>query len=317
MALEIAFIMDSFEKLDSIGEDTSCCLLTECLRRGHRVFYLQIKDLELQGKKVWGSLSKIVEKKEDEFIMARPAMMKLDGLQVIFMRKDPPFNLDYLYSTYILEHVSPPTLIINSPRGIREANEKLYVLNFPLFAPRSLVSKKPEQLKKFLWQIGGKIILKPLGDCSGRGVLYLEKDDINLNSLLEMATEQGEKFLIAQEYLPQIKEGDKRILILEGKPLGAMCRIPPPDDYRANIHRGAKFAPAGITPIDEKICQYLSHRLLRDGISFAGVDVIGEKIVEINVTSPAGIPEINKLNKVNLEKVVIDWLERKIGKQRI
>jgi glutathione synthase len=249
--------------------------------------------------------------------MDRPEMMRLDRLQAIFIRKDPPFNLDYLYSTYILEHVSPPTFVINSPRGIREANEKLYVLNFPLFAPRSLVSKKPAKLKKFLWQIGGKMILKPLGDCSGRGVLCLEEDDINLNSLLEMATEQGKKFLIAQEYLPEIKEGDKRILILEGKPVGAMCRVPPPDDYRANIHRGAKFVPAEITPLDEKICQYLSNRLLRDGIYFAGVDVIGQKIVEINVTSPAGIPEINKLNKVNLEKVVIDWLEEKIGKQKI
>ncbi|TET86373.1 glutathione synthase [Candidatus Aerophobetes bacterium] len=314
MALEIAFIMDSFDKLDSIDEDTSCCLITECLKRGYGVFYLQIKDLELQGKKVWGSLSKIVERKEDRFIMDRPEMMRLDRLQAIFIRKDPPFNLDYLYSTYILEYVSPPTFIINSPRGIREANEKLYVLNFPLFAPRSLVSKKPAKLKKFLWQIGGKMILKPLGDCSGRGVLCLQEDDINLNSLLEMATEQGKKFLIAQEYLPEIKEGDKRILILEGKPVGAMCRVPPPDDYRANIHRGAKFVPAEITPLDEKICQYLSNRLLRDGIYFAGVDVIGQKIVEINVTSPAGIPEINKLNKVNLEKVVIDWLEEKIGK---
>jgi len=314
VALDVAFIMDSFDKLDSIDEDTSCCLITECLKREYGVFYLQIKDLELRGEKVWGNLSKIVERKEDRFIMARPAMMRLNRLQAVFIRKDPPFNLDYLYSTYILEHVSPPTLIINSPRGIREANEKLYVLNFPLFAPRSLVSKKPEQLKKFLWQIGGKMILKPLGDCSGRGVLCLREDDINLNSLLEMATEQGERFLIAQEYLPEIKEGDKRILILEGKPVGAMCRVPPPDDYRANIHRGAKFVPVEITSLDKKICQYLSNRLLRDGIYFAGVDVIGEKIVEINVTSPAGIPEINKLNKVNLEKVVIDWLERKIGK---
>ncbi len=306
--------MDSFEKLDSIDGDTSCCLITECLKRGYGVFYLQIKDLELRGKKVWGSLSKIVERKEDRFIMDQPAMMRLDRLQAIFIRKDPPFNLDYLYCTYILEYVSPPTFIINTPRGIREANEKLYVLNFPLFAPRSLVSKKPAKLKKFLWQIGGKMILKPLGDCSGRGVLCLQEDDINLNSLLEMATQQGKKFLIAQEYLPEIKQGDKRILILEGKPLGAMSRVPPADDYRANIHRGAKFVPAEITALDEKICQYLSNRLLRDGIYFAGVDVIGEKIVEINVTSPAGIPEINKLNKVNLEKVVIDWLEEKIGK---
>ena len=312
MTLKIAFIMDPFQELDSINEDTSCSLITECLQRGYEVFYLQIGDLELQGKKAWGRLSKILGRKKDKFILARPEMMRLDKLQAIFVRKDPPFDLDYLYSTYILDYVSSATLIINSPRGIREANEKLYILNFPLFAPASLVSKEPEQLKNFLSQIGGKMILKPLGDCSGRGVLCLQEHDINLNSLLEMATEQGSKFLMAQEYLPQIKEGDKRILVLEGKPVGAMCRVPPPDDYRANIHRGAKFIAARITPLDQKLCQYLSNRLLKDGIYFAGVDVIGQKIVEINVTSPAGIPEINKLNKANLEKVVIDWLERKI-----
>jgi len=306
--------MDSFDRLDSIDEDTSCSLIMECLKREYEVFHLEIKDLELRGDEVWGSLSRIVERREDSFVMAKPEMIKLDELQVIFIRKDPPFDLNYLYSTYILEYVSPSTFIINSPRGIRKANEKLYVLNFPLFAPRSLVSKEPKQLKKFLSQVGGEMVLKPLDNCSGKGVLYLREDDINLNSLLEMATNEGKRFLMAQEYLPQIKEGDKRILLLDGKPLGAMCRIPAPDDYRANIHSGARFVGAEITPLDEKICQSLSLRLLEDGIYFAGIDVIGGKVVEINVTSPAGIPEINRLNKVNLEKIVIDWLEERIGR---
>jgi len=312
VTLGIAFIMDPFEKLDSIDEDTSCCLIMECLKRGHEVFYLQVKDLELRGEKAWGRVSRILERKEDRFIMTQPEMMRLDKLQVIFMRKDPPFDLDYLYSTYILEYACPPAFIINSPRGIREANEKLYVLNFPQFAPRSFVSKKPKELKKFLFEVGGQMVIKPLNNCSGKGVLYLREDDINLNSLLEVATQGGERFVIAQEYLPQVREGDKRILLLEGKPLGAMRRVPPPDDYRANIHRGAKFTRAEITPYDEKICRYLSSRLLKDGIYFAGVDVIGGKIVEINVTSPAGIPEINRLNKTYLEKAVIDWVEERI-----
>ncbi len=314
MALEIGFIMDPFEKLDSIDEDTSCCLIMECLKRGHKVFYMQIKDLELRGEKAWGSIRRIVERKKDKFIMAQSEMIRLDKLQVIFIRKDPPFDLDYLYSTYILEYVRPLTFIINSPRGIRKANEKLYALNFPLFTPRSFVSKKPEVLKKFLFEIGGQMIVKPLNNCSGKEVLYLQGDDINLNSLLEMATHEGKRFVMAQEYLPQVKEGDKRILVLEGKPLGAMARVPPPDDYRANIHRGAKFVYVKIDSHDEKICQYLSARLLKDGIYFAGIDIIGGKIVEINVTSPAGIPEMNRLNKTNLERIVIDWLEEKIGK---
>jgi len=312
VGLRIGFIMDPFERLDSIDEDTSCCLIMECLKRGHTVFYLQIEDLELRAATAWGCVSKILKRQEDKFVMAQPKMMRLDKLQAVFMRKDPPFDLDYLYSTYILEYVCHSTFIINSPRGLREANEKLYVLNFPLFTPRSFVSKKPKELKNFLSQVGGQMVIKPLDNCSGKGILYLREDDINLNSLLELATREGKRFVIAQEYLPQVREGDKRILLLEGKPLGAMCRVPPPDDYRANIHRGARFTRARIGPHDEKICQYLSTRLVKDGIYLAGVDIIGGKIVEINVTSPGGIPEINGLNRTNLEKVVIDWLEEKI-----
>ena len=182
--------MDPFEALDSIDEDTSCCLIAECLRRGHRVYYFQVKDLELQKSQTWGRVSRITKKTAHRFEMTGPRMMRLDELQVIFMRKDPPFDLDYLYSTYILEYVPPTTLVINSPQGIRNANEKLYVLNFPRLAPRSLVSKKPEELKKFLLKIGGQMVTKPLNNCSGKGVLYLRKDDINLNSLLELTTEK-------------------------------------------------------------------------------------------------------------------------------
>lgn len=316
MSLDVGFIMDPFEKLDKIDEDTSCSLIMEFLKRGHRVFYLQIKDLELKGKKAWGRTSRILERKGDSFIMTPPEWMELNRLQAIFLRKDPPFNLDYLYATYILDFILPSTLIINTPRGIRESNEKLYILNFPRFAPKSCVSKNPEQLKKFLLEVGGKIIIKPLNNCSGEGVLYLQEGDLNLNSLLEVATQRGKRFIMAQEYLSEVKEGDKRILLLEGEPIGAMRRVPPADDYRANIHRGAKFVYAEISSSDKKLCRQLSNRLAKDGIYFAGIDVIGEKIVEINVTSPAGIPEINRLNNTFLEKIVVDWVEEKLKRLR-
>jgi len=315
MILNIGFIMDPFENLDSIDEDTSCSLIMECLKRGHKVFYLEIKDLELRGQRAWGTGSRILRREQNRFVMSGKEVVRLDRLQVIFMRKDPPFDLDYLYSTYILEFASP-AFIINNPRGIREANEKMYIFNFPRFTPRSLVSKDPKKLKRFLLEVGGQMVIKPLNNCSGKGILYIRENDINLNSLLEMATQEGKRFIIAQEYLPQVKQGDKRILLLDGKPLGAMRRIPPPDDYRANIHRGAKFVRAEVSPSDEKICQYLSSRLLKDGLYFAGIDVIGEKIVEINVTSPAGIPEINRLNRTCLEKIVIDWIEEKINEKQ-
>ena len=313
MSLKIGFIMDIFEKLDAIDEDTSCCLIIECLRRNYQVFYLEVKDLQLWQGKPLATLRRIIRREKDRFLMAKPELVSLDDLQVIFMRKDPPFDLDYLYSTYLLERVSPHTLIINHPRGIRQANEKLYVLNFPLFAPRSLVSKRTEELKKFLFEVGGEMVVKPLNECSGRGVIYLRRGDINLNSLMEMITQGEERFVIAQEYLSQVREqGDKRILLLEGRPLGGMCRIPPPDDYRANIHQGAKFVQAQINSQDKEICSYLASRLVNDGIYFAGIDVIGGKVVEINVTSPAGIPEMNRLNQDHLEKLIINWVEKRI-----
>lgn len=303
--------MDPFEKLDAIGEDTSCCLITECLSRGHEVFYAKIEDLQLWQGNPLANASRIIKRGKDRFFMEKPQSVQLNNLQVIFMRKDPPFDLNYLYATYILDRATCSSLIINSPAGIRGANEKLYPLNFPSFAPESLISKNVQQLKKFLTVIGGEMIVKPLNECSGREVFYVHRDDINLNSILEMATQGEKRFILAQEYLPQIREkGDKRILLLEGKPLGAMCRIPPPDDYRANIHRGARFAKAEITSRDKKICSCLAPRLIKDGIYFAGIDIIGGRIVEINVTSPAGVPEINRLNNEHLEEQIIDWVER-------
>lgn len=312
MSLNIAFIMDPFHKLDSIDEDTSCALITESLERGHKVYYLQIKDLELQANKAWGNARKINTRAKHAFAMQNPEMLDLNIFHAIFMRKDPPFNLDYLYATYILEHVTH-ALVINRPQGIRNANEKLYALNFPEFVPRSLVSKNPQALKKFLLQLGGEMVVKPLNNCSGKEILYVRKDDINVNSMLEIATKEGKRFVIGQEFLPQVKAGDKRILLLEGKPLGAMCRVPPANDYRANIHRGATYVQAEITEYERHICQSLSSRLLKDGIYFAGIDLIDGKIIEINVTSPAGIPEINQLAKTCLEKTVIDWLEQKVS----
>jgi len=307
--------MDPFENLDRIDEDTSCSLIQECLKRKYDVYYLQIKDLELRKNQPWAKVCQIKKREGEKVILDKPQKIKLDTLQAIFIRKDPPFDLDYLYSTYILENVHS-ALLINHPRGLRDANKKLYILNFPELIPESLVTKNPEEVKKFLFKIDKPCILKPLNKCSGKEVIYLKKDDINLNSLLEMATREGNRFVIIQEYLPQVREeGDKRILLLEGKALGAMRRIPPPGDYRANIHRGARYTQAEISRRDLKICQKISPRLAEDGIYFAGLDIIGEKLVEINVTSPAGIPEINRLTGKTLEKTVIDWVEEKIKKR--
>jgi len=307
--LRIGFVMDPMESVN-IEDDTSCALIMECQKRGHEIYYLLLKDLFIFDNKPIANLRKVTIDKEKgfrllDFLEKKP----LDGLDVIFVRKEPPFNMDYLYSTYILEHITKKTFVINDPKGIRKANEKLYVLNFPEIAPKNCISKNPRMLKEFFVSLGGEMIIKPLDSYGGRGIFYLKEGDKNINALLESLTLNSKRFVIGQEYLPQIKDGDKRILILNGKPIGAFKRIPPQDDHRGNIHAGGRCEKSDITEKDREICSILSKKLIADGLYFVGIDVIGDKVSEINVTSPAGIPEINSFNQCRLEEETIDFVE--------
>jgi glutathione synthase len=228
------------------------------------------------------------------------------------MRKDPPFDMKFFFVTHFLSLVDDrKCLVVNNPKGLREANEKLYALNFPDLIPETLVSNDAGQLKQFMEKLGGEMIVKPLDGFAGREVFYVHRQDRNINAILEMATNDGLKPTMAQRYLPEIRKGDKRIIVLNGEPIGAVLRVPRDDETRGNIHVGGQCVKADLSPRDREICRLMSDSLRADGLYFVGLDIIGDYLTEVNVTSPTGVQEINALNGVRLESQVIEFIEQK------
>jgi glutathione synthase len=227
------------------------------------------------------------------------------------MRKDPPYDLDYYFATLLLERARGQTLIVNDPRGLREANEKLYSLHFPDLIPTTVVTRDAARLRAFLGEQGGEIVVKPLDGCGGRGVFYLHEGDRNIPSLLEMMTDFGRRWTIGQKYLPAARAGDKRILLLDGEPIGAVLRVPREDDLRGNLHVGGRPARTTLDERDRAICAAVAPRLRQDGLYFVGLDVIGGFLTEVNVTSPTGVQEVNALEGGQLETRIVEWLEQR------
>jgi glutathione synthase len=307
--LKIAFLMDPLERVD-IHRDTTYVIMREAERRGHGVFHLLPQDLYLDRGLALGRLRSVrFEDGEQWLSLGEATDVDLRGMDVIFMREDPPFDMDYLYSTYLLGCIEKEVFIMNSPRGIREANEKLYALNFPEIIPEYIVTNDAGRLKAFMESVGGRMVVKPLGSCGGSGVFAVFKDDMNKNAIIEMVTGHGAKHILAQRYIPEIRDGDKRLIVLDGEPVGAVLRVPAPDEHRANIHVGARCEKAVVTERDRHICEVVSERFATDGIYFAGLDIIGGLVTEINVTSPTGIQEINRLDNTRLEESVLDFAE--------
>jgi glutathione synthase len=226
------------------------------------------------------------------------------------MRKDPPFDLAYFFATHVLGLVDPATtFVMNDPRGLREANEKLYALHFPEVIPESLVSAEAERLKAFMETLGGEMVVKPLDGCGGAGVFHVHRGDRNLNAILELSTANGTRLLMAQRYLPAVRQGDKRLIVLAGEPLGAIYRVPREDEARGNIHVGGRVERATVDARDREICRVMAPRLAADGLWFVGLDVIGGMVTEVNVTSPTGVQEIDRLDGVCIEARVLDLVE--------
>jgi glutathione synthase len=238
----------------------------------------------------------------------------LEEVDAVFMRKDPPFDMDYIFSTYILDLLGQRTLVVNDPVGLKMANEKMYALLFPDLIPRTMVTREQLHLKAFLDELGGEMIIKPWDGNGGRGVLLLSRKDRNLNSLLEMATDDGRRYVIAQQYVPEVRNGDKRIILVDGEPRGAILRVPAEDDHRGNMHVGARVQKTALSARDREICAAIGPTLRRDGLLFVGIDVIGDYLTEINVTSPTGIQEINALDGVRIDAEIIDLVEGHVRK---
>ena len=309
--LKIGFLMDPLPRIN-IDKDTTFVFMLEAQSRGHEIFFLEARDLVLRRTVPEARLYpvSVQRKRGDHFSLGESRVEALESLDVLFLRKDPPFDMDFFFDTHVATLVDErKTLVINSPRGLRDANEKLYALHFPEVIPESLVASDMGILKEFLKDLGGEMIIKPLDGCGGAGVFHLHSGDRNLNSILEFATDQGRRRVMAQRYLPEVRIGDKRIILVDGEPKGAVLRVPDDLESRSNFHVGGSAARAPLTERDREICAIIAPRLKADGLVFVGLDVIGGYLTEINVTSPTGVQEIDALEGISIEADVIDWVE--------
>lgn len=318
MNLKMAFVMDPIGSIN-IEKDTTFVLMLEAEARGHEVWYLELKDLYVRHGKPFGNATRVSLRREkgNHYTLGETETAELGGFDAVWMRKDPPFNMDYIYSTYILSLIGGGrTKVLNDPKGIRESNEKLYTLYFPEWIPESIVSKDIPQLNRFLADVGGEMVVKPLDGHGGEGVFFVKEGDRNANVILESITDFGRRYVLAQKFIERVSEGDKRIILLNGEPLGAVLRVPKPGgEFRCNFHSGGSPAKSALTDREQEICKTLGPRLREDGLYFVGIDVIGGYVTEINTTSPTGVQEINRLDGVKLEKDVIDFAEELCGRK--
>ena len=317
--MKLAFIIDPIHRLDPC-HDTSVALMEAAQILGHQILITQANLLSVIDGKAWAVLQQVelvpVELVEGRWLAVNPwfklspsAFTPLETMDAVFMRTDPPVNDAYLYATYILDYIDQnKTLVINDPAGIRDANEKMYALQFSECIPETIVSADKQVIRQFV-AAKEATILKPLGNKAGEGILFLQSGDRNFNSIVELSTLQGQVPVMVQNYLPQAKEGDKRIILLNGEPIGALNRLSSSSDFRNNMATGGTVAQTTITPREQEICSHLAAKLRQDGLIFVGIDVIGGYLTEVNVTSPTGIREIDRLDGTHIANQVIKWLE--------
>jgi glutathione synthase len=311
--MRIGFLMDPLERVRA-DHDSTFALMLEAQRRGLEIRELRQEWLYVADGRAHSRMRTVeVQRKEGgHFRVEGEYDAPLAELDVLFLRKDPPVDVEFVRSTQLVELGSGP-LLINHPRGLREANEKLFALRFPDLLPPTLVARDLARLRAFIDAQGGDGVVKPLDGCGGQGVLRVRCGDPNLSSLLEIATNGGRVPVMAQAYLPDVREGDKRIILLGGEPIGAVLRVPRPGELRANFASGASAAPASLTSRDREICRRLSPALNELGLWFVGIDVIGGRLTEVNVTSPTGLVEIDALSGESLEARVIDFVLQRAG----
>ncbi|HLO86906.1 MAG TPA: glutathione synthase [Nostocaceae cyanobacterium] len=325
--MKLAFIIDPIHQLDPC-HDTSVALMEAAQVLGHEVWITQANLLSVVEGQAWAVLQKVevvpIQLEAGRWVAANPwytlgdrFLTPLETMDAVFMRTDPPVNDAYLFATYILDYVDPnKTLVINRPQGIRGANEKMYALQFTQAIPETIVSADKQVIRQFV-EAKGETILKPLGNKAGEGILFLQSGDRNFNSIVELSTLQGRVPVMVQTYLPAAKAGDKRIILLDGQPIGAVNRLSSGSDFRNNMATGGTVAQTTITSRETEICAQLTTKLRQDGLIFVGIDVIGGYLTEVNVTSPTGIREIDRLDDTRLGQQVIQWVEQAVkNKQR-
>jgi glutathione synthase len=312
MSLAVAIQMDPLEAVN-IDADTTFALALEAQARGHGLYHYLPRELSYRNGRVVAKARPFRVRRERgahvEF--GAPETVDLATMDVVLMRQDPPFNLAYISATHLLDRIHPGTLVVNDPTSVRNSPEKLFVTHFQELMPPTLITYDIDEVRAFRRE-HGEIVVKPLYGNGGAGVFHLRPEDTNLGSLMEMFAAYLNEPLMVQRYIPEVRQGDKRIILIDGKPAGAVNRVPARDETRANLHVGGRAEKASLTRRDHEICEALGPALERAGLILVGIDVIGDHLTEINVTSPTGVQEIDRFDGVNLSARVWEVVEARV-----
>jgi glutathione synthase len=313
--MRLVYVMDSMDRVLP-DKDTTFAFQRAAQRLGHANLHCEPRDVYVDGGDVWARAREVcVSDAAPHFTFGTAADVRLADVDCVLIRKDPPFDAEYLYVTLMLEKLRGRTLVMNDPRGLRDANEKLYTLHFARHMPRTLVTSDRERIHAFVAAMGSGVV-KPLDGAGGSGVMVVTKGDRNARSIVDYITRDGTRHAMAQEYLPAVRAGDKRVLLLAGEVLGAINRVPREDDVRSNIHAGGRVEPCEVTDEERAVIADMAPRLAADGLVFVGLDFIGGKLTEVNVTSPTGIQELSRHLGRDVAERVIVWIERRSGEYR-
>ncbi len=307
--MKIAFIMDPLDKVKAY-KDTTYFLMLAAFDRGHEVFYLDYRDILVRDQRVMSRVNRVdVHADIDKpFTVHRQIFCDLGGMDLVFVRTDPPVDRTYIYMTLLLDLLPETTRVINRPSAIRDWNEKLAALFYASYAPKSLIARRAQDIVSFLNE-HDRIVLKPLDGHGGEGILFLSKSDKNIEQSIGEITHQQSHWIKVQEYLPKASEGDKRILLLHGEPLGGILRLHADGVELNNLDAGGTAHPAELDEADLEICAAIKDGLIENGVVFSGIDVIGGKLIEINVTSPTGLQELCRFSGEDFHHTIIESLE--------
>ncbi len=316
MSLTVAIQMDPIESID-IDADSTFVLALEAARRGYALYHYLPDNLAFRDGRIYAKARPLAvrRKQGDHFTLGEERELDLAQADIVLMRQDPPFDMAYITATHLLEHIHPETLVVNDPGHVRNAPEKLFVTRFEGLLPPTLIAADRDEILAFRAE-HRDIVVKPLFGNGGAGVFHVKPEDENLGALLEMFAESFREPIIVQRYLPEIRDGDKRIILVDGEPVGGVSRMPQDGEARANFHAGGAARKAALTPRERDICARIGPALRDRGLIFVGIDVIGDFLTEINVTSPTGIQEINRLDGICIEATIWDAIERRYAATR-
>jgi glutathione synthase len=313
MSLSVAVQMDHVRTVNIAG-DTTFALSLEAQRRGHKLFHYTPDRLSQWDGRIVARVEEMTVRdvKGDHYTLGDEVRTDLSEMDVVLLRQDPPFDMNYITTTHLLERIHPKTLVVNDPAWVRNSPEKIFVTEFPDLMPNTLITRDPTEVAAFRKEFGD-IIVKPLYGNGGAGIFHIKPDDRNLASLLEMFSNISREPFIVQRYLKDVRKGDKRIILIDGKAVGAINRVPAEHDSRSNMHVGGRAEATGLTAREQEICERIGPSLKQRGFILVGIDVIGDYLTEINVTSPTGVREVKKFGGADIAALFWDAVEAKRG----